>query len=119
MPGPIPEDRLVAVAAAALFVAGDVSSAGLRDTLLTWAARPGLEATALAAVYGAAAAVPPVDGADGEPVDSPLPLTGAQRQVVRRARTEPVAVVSGPPGSGKSHAVVAPRWTPSTVGVRS
>ena len=107
VPRPIPEDRLVAVAATALFVAGDVSSAGLRDTLLTWAARPGLEATALAAVYGTAAAVTPVDGADGEPVDSPLPLTGAQRQVVRRARTEPVVVVSGPPGSGKSHAVVA------------
>lgn len=109
VPRPVPEDRLVAVAVAALFVAGDVSPAGLRDTLLSWAARPGLEATALAAVYGttAATAVTPVDRADGEPVLSPLPLTGAQRQVVRRARTEPVVVVSGPPGSGKSHAVVA------------
>jgi hypothetical protein len=106
VPRPIPEDRLVAVAVAALFVAGDVSPAGLRDTLLSWAARPGLDATALAAVYGATAA-PTITPVDGGPVLSPLPLTGAQRQVVRRARTEPVVVVSGPPGSGKSHAVVA------------
>ena len=42
-----------------------------------------------------------------DPVLSPLPLTAAQEEVVRRARTEPLTVVCGPPGSGKSHAVVA------------
>jgi hypothetical protein len=36
-----------------------------------------------------------------------MPLNAAQREVVRRTRSEPVVVVSGPPGSGKSHAVVA------------
>ncbi|BCJ45955.1 hypothetical protein GCM10010168_49030 [Actinoplanes ianthinogenes] len=45
--------------------------------------------------------------ADADPVISPLPLTGPQQQVVRRARSAPVTVVSGPPGSGKSHTVVA------------
>ena len=40
-------------------------------------------------------------------VISPLPLTAAQAEVVRRARYERVTVVSGPPGNGKSHAVVA------------
>jgi AAA domain len=44
---------------------------------------------------------------DSEPVVSPLPLNRGQREVVRRARVEPVVVVSGPPGNGKSHAVVA------------
>jgi len=38
---------------------------------------------------------------------SPLPLTEAQERVVVRARTAPVTVVSGPPGNGKSHTVVA------------
>ncbi|GAA2497169.1 DEAD/DEAH box helicase [Winogradskya humida] len=38
---------------------------------------------------------------------SPLPLTRAQAEVVARARTAAVTVVSGPPGSGKSHTVIA------------
>ena len=38
---------------------------------------------------------------------SPLPLTAAQAEVVRRARSERVTVVSGPPGTGKSHTVIA------------
>jgi hypothetical protein len=38
---------------------------------------------------------------------SPLPLNAAQVEVVGRARSERLTVVSGPPGSGKSHAVVA------------
>jgi hypothetical protein len=108
-PRKVPEDELVGVAAAALFVVRDVRSAGLRDALLTWSARPGLESTALGAAYGAgyglgapsAAAVPE------DEVLSPLPLNAGQREVVRRARTEPVVAVSGPPGTGKSHAVVA------------
>ncbi|MET0419126.1 MAG: hypothetical protein ABW022_24190, partial [Actinoplanes sp.] len=41
------------------------------------------------------------------PVLSPLPLTDDQARVVAQARTAPVTVVSGPPGNGKSHAVVA------------
>ncbi len=38
---------------------------------------------------------------------SPLLLTAAQRDAVVRARHEPVTVISGPPGSGKSHTVAA------------
>jgi hypothetical protein len=41
------------------------------------------------------------------PVLSPLPLTEAQDEVIRRARCEPVVAVSGAPGNGKSHAAVA------------
>jgi len=105
-------DALVGVAAAGLFVAGEGTRAGLRDTLLAWAARPGLRDTALAAVYPGSAdraepAEPTPSTVDNTPVVSPLPLNAGQREVVRRARTEPVVVVSGPPGNGKSHAVVA------------
>ncbi|BCY07161.1 DEAD/DEAH box helicase [Actinoplanes sp. L3-i22] len=100
----IPADGLVLVAAPALFVVRDVFGAGLADSLRSWAGRE-LSGTALAAVYGEAREPGPGRGAD--PVLSPLPLTTAQTQVVIRARSEPVVVVSGPPGSGKSHTVVA------------
>ncbi len=100
-----PDDELVGYAAAALFVARDVTSVGLRDTLLNWSTRPGLEATALAT--STARRRRPPASAETEPVRSPLPLNAAQREVVRRTRREPVVVVSGPPGNGKSHAVVA------------
>ncbi len=36
-----------------------------------------------------------------------LPLTQAQREVVRTARTAAISVVSGAPGNGKTHAAVA------------
>ncbi|WP_436521014.1 DEAD/DEAH box helicase [Actinoplanes sp. HUAS TT8] len=104
----IPADGLVLVAAPALFVVRDVFGAGLADSLRSWSGRE-LGGTALAAIYGDARP-PDGDAADGggdEPVLSPLPLTRAQAEVVVRARSEAVTVVSGPPGSGKSHTVVA------------
>ncbi|MER7007039.1 AAA domain-containing protein [Dactylosporangium sp. NPDC000555] len=101
----LPDRELLGQAAAALYVVRDVSSAGLRDTLRAWAARPGLEDTALAHVYGDATV--PQEPDDEADVHSPLPLNAAQREVVRRVRRERVVVVSGPPGNGKSHAVVA------------
>ncbi|WBB94982.1 MULTISPECIES: DEAD/DEAH box helicase [unclassified Solwaraspora] len=55
----------------------------------------------------AVAAGLPDTGADAAAVESPLPLTAAQSDVVRRVRRERLTVVSGPPGNGKSHAVVA------------
>ena len=97
------DGELILVVSAALFVVRDVLSSGVRDTLLSWASRPGLDSTALAAVYGSTSTV----DEGGAEVLSPLPLNAAQREVVRRARVERVAVVSGPPGNGKSHAVVA------------
>lgn len=99
----LPSGRLEAVVGAALYVARDVYSGSLRDSLLSWANR-NVSGTALTWLYGARAPDRPAD--DG-PVHSPLLLSQAQAEVVRRARAEPVTVVSGPPGSGKSHAVVA------------
>ncbi|HEV7965155.1 MAG TPA: hypothetical protein VGP57_21605, partial [Actinoplanes sp.] len=99
----LPADRLVLVAEPALFVVRDVFGAGLGDSLRSWAGRD-LAGTALAALYGEQSQADPDDDT---PVLSPLPLTEAQARVVARARTAPVTVVSGPPGNGKSHAVVA------------
>jgi len=98
----LPTDRLVLVAGAALFVVRDVFGGGLGDSLRSWAGRA-LEGTALAALYGEQRQSEP----DDAPVLSALPLNDAQADVVARARTAPVTVVSGPPGNGKSHAVIA------------
>ncbi len=78
--------------------------------LRAWAERP-LAGTALASTYGpAATASEPEQAATELPPDEPrssLPLTPAQREAVLAARTAPVTVVSGAPGTGKSHASVA------------
>jgi hypothetical protein len=87
----------------ALYVVREAAVSDLAGTLRGWAARPGLDGTALAALYTGAAQPPP----DAGPVRSPLPLNQAQREIVQRSRTEPLTVVSGPPGNGKSHTVVA------------
>jgi hypothetical protein len=109
-----PLKGMVAVAGAALYVPREAFSGSVRDTLMHWSGRASLADTALAAVYGATGSGEPAPpGPDEPPPDldeevlSPLPLNAGQAEVVRRARTERVAVVSGPPGSGKSHAVVA------------
>src|SRR5205085_3438929 len=91
--------------AAVLFVAHEARTPSLRGTLLRWAGRTGLAKTALAAVYGCTT-LPPSTVDDPE-VRSPMPLNAAQREVVRRTRSEVAVAVSGPPGTRKSHAVVA------------
>jgi hypothetical protein len=128
-----PGDRLLLYPRAVLFTVRDAYGVALADSLRAWAGRPGVERSALAGVYGVTMPSAPGDRAGGSaagsvvgalvsvvatppptadhPDDlrvlSPLPLTHAQREVVRRARHEPLTVVCGPPGSGKSHAVVA------------
>ncbi|WNM38164.1 AAA domain-containing protein [Micromonospora halotolerans] len=106
-PRRIDESTLTGVAAAALFTTRDVLAGRLRDILLGWAGRPGLADTALGRLYGDRAADGGNVPADDAEVLSPLPLNTAQRDVVRRTRTEPVVVVTGAPGNGKSHALVA------------
>ncbi len=102
---PLPVDGLMVVAQAGLYLERDGVTGGLRDALLSWAARPGLRDTALGRIY--TDDPNPVETTRPASVRSPLPLTAAQREVVARARTEPLTVVSGPPGCGKSHALVA------------
>ena len=119
-PRRIDDKSLTGVAAAAIFVTRDVFAGRLRDTLLNWAGRPGLADTALSRLYLDAAetadgttadesgrAAVGGTGRDEDELLSPLPLAAAQSEVVRRTRTETVVVVSGAPGNGKSHALVA------------
>jgi len=112
----LPTRGLVLYVAAALFSVRDLAGVALADGLRAWAGRPGLDETALATVYGLRPDPQPKpepgnapSGPTGaaEPVRSPMPLNEAQAEVVRRVRHQPLTVLSGPPGNGKSHAVVA------------
>src|SRR5690606_24437061 len=97
-------DRVVVeVGHAGCYVAAEGRSLHLGPTLRRWATRP-LDGTAFAALYGEPGAPPPAADAA---VRSPLPLTPAQEAAVLDARTQPVSVLSGAPGTGKSHAAVA------------
>jgi hypothetical protein len=101
-----PADGLRLYPRAVLFTLRDAYGVALGDSLRAWAGRPGVEQSALAPLYGTVAVDLQPSTVD-DPVLSPLPLTDEQQHVVRRARTQSMAVVCGPPGSGKSHAVVA------------
>lgn len=104
------EDGITACLGWALLPPGRVARFSAGASLAAWASVPGIEGTCFARI------VDPHDAAAGggsateaaEPeVESHLPLTLAQRRVLLAARHEPVTVVSGAPGTGKSHLVAA------------
>jgi hypothetical protein len=99
---------LVAIATHCLYLARRINTVSLQTSLTTWAARDGIAATAMAAVLrpqpSPGAARP---DAAGTAVESPMLLTPSQAEVVRHSRDATVTVVSGPPGSGKTHTVCA------------
>lgn len=122
-PSEHPEDwigrrGLVAIPVHSLHTVRQVSVTSLRTTLLNWSRRPGIEQTAFAAVLDPGTATSssrrssssPTSGDPSQrsdPIESTMLLSASQRDVVRRARSAPVTVVSGAPGSGKTHALCA------------
>lgn len=98
--------ELVAVVGTAVYLARDVRGDDVATGLRNWASTPGLESTAFARLLVPEQAVGGREPGDDRP-DPPLPLTAAQRNAVKRARRDPIVLVSGPPGSGKSHTVAA------------
>ena len=96
------------------YITRDTNELSVRTSLLNWAGRRGLTGTALGALLGHASDVlrPDGPGADRpreshEPIRLPLVLSSSQEQVVRTARRAPVTVVSGAPGTGKTHTLCA------------
>lgn len=101
-------DQLVAVVGLGLYLARDVDALDAATGLRNWAQHDGLDRTAFAAVLTPGRArVPAARVAPTGPVRSPLALTAVQQVAVRRSRLDAVTVVSGPPGTGKSHTVCA------------
>lgn len=93
----------------AVYAADTPDVAGGAAALTTWAGLPLEQQTAFHHLY-----VEPPEGDEplvappgGETVDSPYPLSDPQREAVRSSRHEPVTVVSGAPGTGKSHTIAA------------
>ena len=88
----------------AVYTSRDRSAINLESTLREWADQK-LVRTALASVYAERthAEEPDVN----HTVASSLPLNKRQEQAVLAARQLPVTVISGPPGTGKTHTAVA------------
>ena len=91
------------VAGAAIYTNRDVFTPDAAGVLRTWS-HQSVETSALAALYGDADNVFRERRRD---VRSPLPLNCSQREALRRLGKETITVVSGPPGTGKSHLVAA------------
>lgn len=111
----VPNGSLQAVVGFGLYAHAPLDDLHPKETLTAWSTDAAVARTAFTSLYlsGTSAAVPTSDVSDGstanehDDVRSPLPLNQRQREVVVRARTEPVVVVSGPPGTGKSQTAAA------------
>lgn len=97
-------DGLRIVVGIGIYTTDEVSRISRAGVLRAWSKLPVEEPTAFHVVYaGAEGAAEPIPSR----VESPLPLTGRQLEAVRRARSDPLTVISGAPGTGKSHTLVA------------
>ncbi len=88
----------------AVYAARDRSAINLESTLRAWS-REKLNQSALSELYAdrASAAAPDVEGA----VANSLPLNRTQEEAILMARDQRISVLSGPPGTGKTHTAVA------------
>ena len=101
-------DGLVIVAGVGVYATHEPGSVSRAGSLRGWADGPLDRWTSFHSLY-VDDEVPPAGepSSTSEPVVSPYLLTPVQRAAVLRSRTEPVTLVSGAPGTGKSHTVVA------------
>lgn len=86
-----------------LYLARDVTSITVAATLRSWMGSM-LANTAFDALYRPPRQLPDVPD---ETVESPVHLNRRQEQAIVAARHRQVSVVSGPPGTGKTHVVAA------------
>ncbi|MFN0026834.1 MAG: DEAD/DEAH box helicase [Acidimicrobiales bacterium] len=113
-------DELRIVAGLGIYALEDMVSHGRAASLSLWSAGSLSEPTAFHSLYAGAPNDPdhpdnPDPAAVGSPehavgygeVEATLPLSVRQAEIVARARTASLTVVSGAPGTGKSHTLVA------------
>lgn len=97
------QEGLSVVPGAGVYTVRDVAAPNVAGVLRGWASED-LRDTAFDVLYGAPGATTESNGSD---IRTPLPLNRSQREALERSRAEPITVVSGPPGTGKSHLVAA------------
>ncbi len=100
------EDGLNVLAGSAIYTARDVATPNISGVLRSWSLQH-LSQTAFGALYEGEAVEADPEQAEVHTITTPLPLNRSQRQALDRLRTEWITVVSGPPGTGKSHLVAA------------
>ncbi len=98
------EGGLSVVAGAAIYTIRDVVAPDMAGVLRTWSFEPVAE-SAFGALYSGTSNA--TGGDEDTGFKTPLPLNRTQREGLLRIRGERVTVVSGPPGTGKSHLVAA------------
>ena len=100
------EAGLNVVAGSGIYTARDIATPNISGVLRSWSLQH-LSDTAFGALYEGETVESDPEPAEVDEVRSPLPLNRSQREALHRLRTELITVVSGPPGTGKSHLVAA------------
>lgn len=104
----LPTDRLVAVAGFGIYADVGADPSRPKETLASWSINPLVHTSAFGTAYlGPTESSAEPGGPGSTPIVCPFPLTASQRDIVHRAGRDPITVVSGPPGTGKSQTAVA------------
>lgn len=100
-------DGLRIVVGVALYCVEETDSVTRGNSLRGWASKWLDAGTAFHEIYGEpqGRAAPPTPGRSR--LETTMPLTTAQRAAAERARTAPLTVITGAPGTGKSHTIAA------------
>jgi hypothetical protein len=103
-----PGDGVTIVKGFGVYIDESLDPSRSQESLRAWSVAPGISHAAMASLYLGDDTDHTSDRTSGEmDSGSPFPLTDRQREVLVAARTDPVVVVSGPPGTGKSHTAAA------------
>ncbi len=99
------EPGLSVIVGAGIYTVRDIVAPNTAGVLRSWSYQS-VDHSAFDVLYGQTPNTR-VDRSDDDEIRSPLPLNRSQREALHRLRSERVSVVSGPPGTGKSHLVAA------------
>ncbi len=102
-------EGLVIVAGVGVYAISVVGESSRAGSLRAWAAGPTDRWTAFHSLYvDPSQSAPPARSAESDrEVESPYLLTPVQREAIARSRHALVTLVSGAPGTGKSHTIAA------------
>jgi hypothetical protein len=102
-------EGLVIVAGVGVYAISEPGESSRASSLRAWSEGRLDRTTAFHSLYDdlAEASTPPARAMADGTVESPYVLTPVQREAVVRSRLQPITLVSGAPGTGKSHTIVA------------